>query len=57
MVSIDYNHNPLSSIFDLSQTQVIKGILWRILSLYDIEWGFANRMGDTASLIGKLIKS
>ena len=57
LVSIDYNHNPLSSIFDLSQTQVIKGRLGRILSWYDNEWGFANRMGDTASLIGKLIKS
>ena len=57
LVSIDYNHNPLSSIFDLSQTQVIKGRLGRILSCYDNEWGLANRMGDTASLIGKLIKS
>ena len=57
LVSIDYIHNPLSSIFDLSQTQVIKGRLGRILSWYDNEWGFANRMGDTASLIGKLIKS
>ena len=57
LVSIDYNHNPLSSIFDLTQTQVIKGRLGRILSWYDNEWGFANRMGDTASLIGKLIKS
>ena len=57
LVSIDYNHNPLSSIFDLTQTQVIKGRLGRVLSWYDNEWGFANRMGDTASLIGKLIKS
>ena len=55
LVSIDYNHNPLSSIFDLTQTQVIKGRLGRVLSWYDNEWGFANRMGDTASFIGKLI--
>ena len=55
LVSIDYNHNPLSSIFDLTQTQVINGKLGRILSWYDNEWGFANRMGDTASFIGKLI--
>ncbi len=56
LVSIDYNHNPLSSIFDLTQTQVVKGRLGRILSWYDNEWGFANRMSDTASVIGKLIK-
>ncbi|MEC9414030.1 MAG: type I glyceraldehyde-3-phosphate dehydrogenase [Pseudomonadota bacterium] len=56
LVSIDYNHNPLSSIFDLTQTQVVKGRLGRVLSWYDNEWGFANRMSDTASVIGKLIK-
>lgn len=56
LVSIDYNHNPHSSIFDLTQTQVIKGKLGRILSWYDNEWGFANRMSDTASVVGKLIK-
>ena len=56
LVSIDYNHNSLSSIFDLTQTQVVKGRLGRILSWYDNEWGFANRMSDTAVVIGKLIK-
>lgn len=56
LVSIDYNHNPHSSIFDLTQTQVIKGKLGRILSWYDNEWGFANRMSDTASVVGTLIK-
>ena len=56
LVSIDYNHNPASSTFDLTQTEVIGGKLGRILSWYDNEWGFANRMSDTASIIGKLIK-
>ena len=56
LVSIDFNHNPHSSIFDLTQTQVIKGKLGRVLSWYDNEWGFANRMSDTASVVGKLIK-
>ena len=55
LVSIDYNHNPASSTFDLTQTEVIGGRLGRVLSWYDNEWGFANRMSDTASVIGKLI--
>ena len=54
-MSIDYNHNPASSTFDLTQTEVIGGRLGRVLSWYDNEWGFANRMSDTASVIGKLI--
>lgn len=54
LVSIDFNHNPASSIFDLTQTQVIDGSLVRILSWYDNEWGFSNRMSDTAVAIGKL---
>jgi glyceraldehyde 3-phosphate dehydrogenase len=53
-VSIDYNHNPASSIFDLTQTQVIDGRFVRILSWYDNEWGFSNRMSDTAVALGKL---
>ena len=57
LVSIDYNHNPASSTFDLTQTEVIGGKLGRVLSWYDNEWGFANRMSDTASVIGKLIKN
>jgi len=48
LVSIDFNHNPNSSTFDLTQTQVVDGTLVRILTWYDNEWGFANRMGDTA---------
>ena len=54
MVSIDFNHNPYSSIFDLTQTQVIDGRFVRVLSWYDNEWGFSNRMSDTAVALGKL---
>ena len=55
MVSIDFNHNANSSTFDLTQTQVLGGKFVRILSWYDNEWGFANRMGDTAVAMGKLL--
>jgi glyceraldehyde-3-phosphate dehydrogenase, type I len=48
LVSIDFNHDSHSSIFDGSQTQVIDGNMVRILSWYDNEWGFSNRMCDTA---------
>ena len=48
LVSIDFNHNPASSTFDASQTQVIDGNFVRVLSWYDNEWGFSNRMPDTA---------
>jgi len=48
VVSIDFNHNPNSSTFDASQTKVIDGTFVRILSWYDNEWGFSNRMSDTA---------
>ncbi|TDI66569.1 MAG: type I glyceraldehyde-3-phosphate dehydrogenase [Alphaproteobacteria bacterium] len=54
LVSTDFNHNPASSIFDLNQTQVVGGRLVRILSWYDNEWGFANRMADTAVAMGKM---
>ncbi|MDP6343939.1 MAG: erythrose-4-phosphate dehydrogenase, partial [Alphaproteobacteria bacterium] len=54
MVSIDFNHNQASSTFDLTQTQVIDGRFVRVLSWYDNEWGFSNRMGDTAVAMGKL---
>jgi len=54
LVSVDFNHNPASSVFDLTQTQVIDGKLVRILSWYDNEWGFSNRMSDTAVAIGRL---
>lgn len=55
LVSIDFNHNPNSSTFDLTQTQVVEGRLVRVLSWYDNEWGFSNRMGDTAVAMGKLL--
>ena len=48
VVSIDFNHSPASSTFDLTQTQVIDGTFVRVLSWYDNEWGFSNRMSDTA---------
>ena len=54
LVSSDFNHNPASSTFDLTQTQVIEGKLVRVLSWYDNEWGFSNRMSDTATLMAKL---
>jgi glyceraldehyde 3-phosphate dehydrogenase len=53
MVSIDFNHDPASSIFDLTQTQVIDGRFVRVLSWYDNEWGFSNRMADTAVAMAK----
>jgi glyceraldehyde 3-phosphate dehydrogenase len=55
LVSSDFNHNPASSTVDLSQTQVIDNGLVRVLSWYDNEWGFSNRMSDTASAMAKLI--
>ena len=48
LVSIDFNHTSLSSVFDATQTQVVEGGLVRVLSWYDNEWGFSNRMSDTA---------
>ena len=54
LVSADFNHNPASSVFDLTQTQVVEGKLCRVASWYDNEWGFSNRMVDTAVLMGKL---
>mgnify|MGYP001355929383 FL=1 len=53
LVSVDFNHNPASSNFDATQTQVVKEKLVRILSWYDNEWGFSNRMADVAVLMGK----
>ena len=55
LVSKDFNHDPHSSIFDVTQTQVIKGKFSRVLSWYDNEWGFSNRMCDTAIQLSKLI--
>ena len=54
-VSTDFNHDPHSSIFHLDQTKVLSGNMVRILSWYDNEWGFSNRMADTAVAMGKLI--
>jgi glyceraldehyde 3-phosphate dehydrogenase len=54
LVSTDFNHNPASSTFDLTQTQVIEGTFVRVMSWYDNEWGFSNRMSDTAVAMGKL---
>ena len=54
LVSVDFNHNPASSIFDLAGTQVIEGRFVRVLSWYDNEWGFSNRMADVAGMLGKL---
>ncbi|HXQ41086.1 MAG TPA: type I glyceraldehyde-3-phosphate dehydrogenase [Candidatus Udaeobacter sp.] len=54
LVSSDFNHNPASSIFDVKQTKVIDGRLVRVLSWYDNEWGFSNRMLDTAVALGGL---
>ena len=55
LVSVDLNHNPASSTFALDQTKVIDGDLVRVMSWYDNEWGFSNRMADTAvALAGTL---
>jgi glyceraldehyde 3-phosphate dehydrogenase len=54
-VSIDFNHDPHSSVFHLDQTKVMDGTLVRVMSWYDNEWGFSNRMADTAVAMAKLI--
>ena len=55
LVSIDFNHDPHSSSFASPQTKVMDGKLCRVLSWYDNEWGFSNRMSDTAVAMGKLL--
>lgn len=55
LVSIDFTHDARSSIFDATQTKVIGSTLAHITAWYDNEWGFSNRMCDTAAAIGKLI--
>ncbi len=55
LVSMDFNHDPHSSIFHMDQTKVMEGVMCRVLSWYDNEWGFSNRMADTAVAMGKLI--
>jgi len=54
-VSSDFNHDPHSSVFHMDQTKVMDGTLVRVMSWYDNEWGFSNRMVDTAVAMGKLI--
>jgi glyceraldehyde 3-phosphate dehydrogenase len=54
-VSIDFNHDPQSSTFALDQTKVMEGTLVRVMSWYDNEWGFSNRMADTAVALAKHI--
>jgi len=55
LVSMDFNHDPHSSIFATDQTKVMEGSMCRVLTWYDNEWGFSNRMLDTAVAMGKLI--
>lgn len=54
LVSVDFNHNPHSSSFAAAQTRVLGGDLVRVLAWYDNEWGFSNRMVDTAVALGRL---
>ena len=55
LVSSDFNHDSHSSIFHMDQTKVMDNTFVRVLSWYDNEWGFSNRMSDTAVAIGKTI--
>jgi glyceraldehyde 3-phosphate dehydrogenase len=54
-VSIDFNHDPHSATFHLDQTKVMDGNFVRVMAWYDNEWGFSNRMADTAAAMAKLI--
>ena len=54
LVSVDLNHDPASSTVDLKAIKVIEGRLVRVASWYDNEWGFSNRMCDTAVLMARL---
>src|SRR3989441_294453 len=53
-VSSDFNHDPHSAVFHMDQTKVMDGTLVRVMAWYDNEWGFSNRMADTAVAMGKL---
>ena len=55
LVSSDFNHDPASSTYASEQTKVLDGNMVRVLSWYDNEWGFSNRMADAAVAMGKLI--
>jgi glyceraldehyde 3-phosphate dehydrogenase len=54
LVSVDFNHQAASCTFDATQTAVVDGQLARVMGWYDNEWGFSNRMADTAALFGSL---
>ena len=54
LVSIDFNHNPASSVFDATQTKV-DGKLVKVMAWYDNEWGFSNRMLDQVTALGKFL--
>src|SRR6266851_3962498 len=54
-VSSDFNHDPHSAVFHMDQTKVMDGTLVRVMAWYDNEWGFSNRMIDTAVAMGKLV--
>lgn len=51
LVSVDFNHNPLSSVYDATQTRVMEGMLVKVLAWYDNEWGFSNRMLDVTKAL------
>ncbi|MDX2221819.1 MAG: type I glyceraldehyde-3-phosphate dehydrogenase [Rhodospirillaceae bacterium] len=55
LVSVDFNHNPYSSVFDATQTKVLEKNFARVLSWYDNEWGFSNRMLDTLAAMAKTL--
>ena len=55
LVSMDFNHDPRSSVLATDQTKVMEGTMCRVLSWYDNEWGFSNRMSDTAVEMGKYV--
>ena len=56
LVSVDFNHDPASSTYDATLTKVIDGTLVKVLSWYDNEWGFSNRMLDTTVALMKVSK-
>ncbi|MBC6444069.1 MAG: type I glyceraldehyde-3-phosphate dehydrogenase [Alphaproteobacteria bacterium GM202ARS2] len=55
LVSVDFNHHAASSIFDATQTQVVDGRLGRVVAWYDNEWGFSNRMLDSAGVLAGVV--
>jgi len=55
LVSMDFNHDSHSAVFHIDQTKVMDGTFCRILAWYDNEWGFSNRMSDTAVAMGATI--